>query len=312
MSQVKISAAESNRTFFGHIEASNYKAAAEMATDFTRIRIRESSFFEKIMPGVKIGNDQLTPQLSTDKNVKLVEREPNSPAAITIPLGTQPVEFQFNGDRYAVYFDRIVTPKFTQDISRLRTYGMDIRQVLSDNAILDMEYEFDRKMLIAVQSIVGSQGSTVTETGQIQNIKIIDTAGITRSSLFEMKKVLPRTYAHLEAVTILVNNVTIYDIAKFGRDEAGGDMSQTMFSDGFQTKQLLNANWIVTNKTTLVSESQFYLFASPEFMGKSFILDDVTMYVDKKAYNLEFFAYCERGATITNVASVAICAIATS
>lgn len=312
MSQTKVSAKQSNAAFFGLLEAGQVKQAADMVTDFTRIKIRESSFFEKLLPAVKIGDDELTPQLNTDKNVKLVEREPNSPAAITIPLGAQPVQYYFRGDRYPVYFDRIVTPKFTKDISELRTYGMDIRQVISDNAILDMDFEFDKKMLTAVQTIIGSLSSTVAETGVIQNKSIIDSAGITRSSLFELKKILPSTFAHLDAVTCLVNNITIHDVAKFGRDEVGGDLSESMFVDGFQQKKLLGMNWVVTNKTELVANNEFYLFASPEFLGKSFVLEDTTMYVDKKAYNLEFFAYCERGASIGNPASVAKGTIATA
>ncbi len=192
MSQTKVSAKQSNAAFFGLLEAGNVKQAADMVTDFTRVKIRESSFFEKLLPAVKIGDDELTPQLNTDKNVKLVEREPNSPAAITIPLGAQPVQYYFRGDRYPVYFDRIVTPKFTKDISELRTYGMDIRQVISDNAILDMDFEFDKKMLTAIQTIIGSADSTVSETGVIQNKTIVDSAGITRSSLMDLKKILPR------------------------------------------------------------------------------------------------------------------------
>ena len=305
MSQTKLSAAKSNQAFFGMVEGGQVKEAADMVTDFTRIRIRESSFFEKVLPGVKLGDDELTPQLGTDKNVKLVEREPNSPAAITIPLGAQPVQYYFRGDRYPVYFDRIVTSKFTKDISELRTYGMDIRQVISDNAILDMDFELDRKMLAACQSIVGAQGSEVPETGIVQNLLITDPAGISRDSLFEMRKVLPRTFARLDSVTILVNNITIHDIAKFDRLEGGGDISESMFVDGFQQKKLLGCSWIVTNKVALVAEGEFWLFASPEFLGKSFILEDTTMYVEKKAYNLEFFAYCERGATIGNPAAVA-------
>ncbi len=312
MSQTKLSAAQSNKAFFGMVDKGQVKEAADMVTDFTRIRIRESSFFEKIMPGVKIGDDELTPQLGTDKNVKLVEREPNSPAAITIPLGQQPISYYFRGDRYPVFFDRIVTSKFTKDISELRTYGMDIRQVISDNAILDMDFELDRKMLAAAQSIVGAQGSTVSETGQIQNLKIIDPAGITRDSLFEMRKVLPRTFAHLESVTILVNNITIHDVAKFDRQEAGGDLAENLLVDGFQQKKLLGCSWVVTNKHELVAESEFWLWASPEFLGKSFILDDTTMFVDKKAFNLEFYAYAERGATIGNPAAVAKITIATA
>lgn len=311
MSQQKLSAAASNEAFFGMINGQSKQAAADMVTDFTRVKIRESSFFEKILPAVKIGNDELTPQITTDKNVKLVEREPNSPAAITLPLGQQPIQYYFRGDRYPVFFDRIVTPKFTKDVSELRTYGMDIRQVISDNAILDMDFEFDRKMLSACQAIVGAQVGIVPETGIVQNVLITDPAGVTRNSLFEIRKILPRTFAHLDAVTMLVNNVTIHDVAKFTRDEVGGDLSQEMFVDGFQQKKMLGINVIVSVKTELLAESSFWVFASPEFLGKSFILDDTTMYVEKKAFNLEFYAYCERGATIGNPAAVALVTITT-
>jgi hypothetical protein len=312
MTQTKLSAAQSNKAFFGLLENGQVKEAADMVSDFTRIRIRESSFFEKILPAVKISDGDLTPQLGTDKAVKLVEREPGSPAAITIPLGTQPIQYYFRGDRYPVFFDRIATVKFVKDISELRTYGMDIRQVLTDNSVLDMDFEFDRKMLAACQSIVGAQGSTVPETGVIQNKKIIDPLGITRSSLFELRKILPSTYAHLDSVTVLVNNLTIHDVAKFGRDQVGGDLSQSMFQNGFQEKQLLGINWIVTNKTELVANNEFWLFASPEFLGKSFVLEDVTLFLDKRAYMIEWFSYCERGATIGNPAAVALATIATA
>jgi hypothetical protein len=167
-------------------------------------------------------------------------------------------------------------------------------------------------MLAACQAIVGPQGGIVPETGIVQNLKIIDPAGVTRNSLFEIKKILPRTFAHLDGVTILCNNITIHDVAKFPRDEVGGDLSQEMFVDGFQQKKLLGVNWVITNKTELVAESQFWIFASPEFLGKSFVLDDTTMYVDKRAYNLEFFAYCERGSSISNPASVALATISAS
>jgi hypothetical protein len=303
MATEKISAAQSNKHFFGLLEGGSVKEAQDMVTDFTRIKIRESSFFEKVLPSVKIGNDELTPQLGTDKNVKLVEREPGSPGAITVPLGAQPVAYYFYGDRYPVYFDRLMTPKFQKDMSELRTYGMDIRQVLSDNAILDMDFELDYKMLLAVDSIVGNEGSTVAETGIVQNLVI--SGGTTRSTLASMLKILPSTFAHLETACVVVNNVTIKNIISFDRLAAGGDMSESMFNEGFQAKKLYGVTWIVTSKTELVANDVYYLYASPEFLGKSLVLDDTTMYVEKKSFNLEFYAYAERGATIGNPAAVA-------
>lgn len=310
MSQ-SMTAKEANRSFYGLINNGQIKEAANIATDFTRVRIRESSVFEKAMPSQKISDSDLTPQLNTDKNVALVELEPNSPGACTIPLGTQPVQYYFRGSRYPVFFNRIVTTKFTKDTSELRTYAMDIRQVLTDNAILDMDWEFDRKMFAAVDSIIGIEGSTVPETGIIQNRVIVDPLGITRNSIMDMRNILPETFAHLESTTLIVNNITINSIAKFGRDEVGGDLSEAMFVEGFQQKRIAGINWIVTNKTELVPNNVFYLFASPEFIGKSFVLEDTTLYLDKKAWNLEFFAYTERGATIGNVAAVARARIST-
>ena len=35
--------------------------------------------------------------------------------------------------------DRIVLPRFTRDVEELRTWNMDIRQILADNAILDRD-----------------------------------------------------------------------------------------------------------------------------------------------------------------------------
>lgn len=312
MAQTKLSAAQSNKAVFGLIDAGQVKEAQDMVTDFTRIRIRESSIFEKVLPSVKLSDDQLTPQLGTDKPVKLVEREPASPGAVTIPFGTQPIQYYIRGDRYPVFFDRIVTPKFTKDVTELRTYGMDIRQVISDNAVLDMDFEFDRKMLAAFQSIVGAEGSTVPETGVVQNQRIVDPLGITRRALFDMRKILPSTFAKLEAVTVIVNNITINDVAAQGRDEVGGDLAQEMYIEGFQQKKLLGLNWIVTNKTELVANNEFWLVASPEFIGKSFVLEDVTMYLDRRAFLIEFFAYCERGATIGNAAAIARARIATA
>lgn len=310
MTMTKVGAEQSNASFWGMIDQGLEKRAQSMTTDYLRTKIRESSWFEKVMPAQQISNSDLDPQMNTQKNVKLVEREPNSPAAITVPLGTQPVQYYFRGDRFPVYFDRIVTPKFTQDKSVLRSYSMDIRQVITDNAVMDMDTEFDRKMLAACQTIVGAEGSVVPETGIVQNRLITDPFGITRESLFDMRKILPATFSKLETVTVVCNNITIHDVGKAGRDEVGGDLSQEIYQKGFQQKELIGINWIVTNKSELIPDSEFWLFPSPEFLGKSFVLEDTTMFIESKAYMIQWFAYTERGATIGNPAAVAKARIA--
>ena len=60
----------------------------------------------------------------------------------------------------------------------------------------------------------------------------------------------------------------------------------------------------MTIKRDLVPDSTIFLFAEPKFMGKFFTLEDMTMYIDRRAYLLEFFAYESIGSTIANVAAV--------
>ena len=164
-------------------------------------------------------------------------------------------------------FDRIVTPRFVKDIDELRTWQMDIRQVLSDNAIKDMLAEEDSKFLTAVNSALVGADQTVPTSGVIQHETIF--GGITRDTLQEAFKIMPKTPSHLEVNTVLVNNVTIREIMKFGRDEIGGDLSQELLTNGFSEANFMNAKFIITIKRDLVADDRMYFFADPRIIGKS-------------------------------------------
>jgi hypothetical protein len=207
-------------------------------------------------------------------------------------------------------FARIVTPKFTKDVGELRTYDMDIRQVLSDNAIKDMLAEEDGSFIRAINSILVGIDTVVPETNTVQWRTVW--GGITRETVNEALKILPQTPSHLETSTALVNNIFVKDIQKWGRDEVGGDLSEEIVRNGFAERVLLGVRWIITIKRDLVGDSTMFLFAEPKFMGKFYVLEDATMYIDRKAYFIEFFAYEELGAAIGNVASCGRADFATS
>lgn len=278
------------------------KRAQDAINDYTRMKIREDGIWRRILPPVQITHDELDRQVDTDKPVKVVDREPDSPAAISVPFATLPMNRYIRGNRYRVMFDRILTPKFTKDVSELYTYHMDIRQILSDNSIKDALAEEDRKALAVVNVAVGTANVAVADTGTPQYVTI--SGGVTRDTIAEAFKVLPRSNKHLNVATVLVNNVTVWDVCKQGRDEVGGDLSENMYRTGFAETELLGARWIKTIKTNLVPDSTIFLFAEPKFLGKFFVLEDITMYIDRKAYMLEFFAYESVGSTVANSAAV--------
>ena len=182
-----------NETLFEQLSTPGMeKTAIDAVNDFTRTKMREDGFYRRILPPLQISNDELDRQVDTDKPVKIVDKEPDSPAAISIPFATLPINLYIRGPRYRVMFDRIVTPRFTKDVDELRTYVMDIRQVLSDNAIKDMLAEEDSKFLAAVNTAIGTVGSTTPTSGTIQHKNIvggISAFGVQWTTEFQARKI---------------------------------------------------------------------------------------------------------------------------
>jgi hypothetical protein len=275
------------------------KRAIDAVNDFTRYKMREDGFFRRFMPPLQISNDELDRQADTPKPVKIIDREPDSPAALSLPFGTLPVGLYIRGPRYRVMFERILSPRFMTDVDDLRTWVMDIRQVLSDNAVKDMLAEEDSKFIAAINIVLGGAANTVLVTSGIAQWTQIP-GGITRESTCDMIKVMPQTLSHLEVETVLTNNVTIKEVMKWGRDEMGGDMAQDIIRNGWAEETFLGKRWLITIKRNLVPDNTMFCFGPPKFCGRAFTLEDVVMWIKREAFMLEFFMYETIGASIGN------------
>jgi hypothetical protein len=283
-----------NETLFEQLDTPGMqKQAIDAVNDFTRTKMREDGFYRRIMPPLTITNDELDRQVDTDKPVKVVDKEPDSPAAVSLPFATLPINFYIRGPRYRVMFDRIVSPRAVKDVDELRTYVIDIRQVLSDNMIKDMLAEEDSKFINAMDAAVGTVDVANPLSQVVQNATI--SGGITRETIVDALKVMPQTPSRFEVETCLVNNITIKELLKFGRDEMGGDFSQEIIKNGWAETNFLNCRWIVTIKQNLVKNDEMYMFASPKFIGKNYELEPTTMYIRREAFMLEYFAYQTAG-----------------
>ena len=80
-----------NETLFEQLNTPGMeKQAIDAVNDFTRTTMREDGVYRRILPPLQISNDELDRQYDTDKPVKIVDKEPDSPAAISIPFATLP------------------------------------------------------------------------------------------------------------------------------------------------------------------------------------------------------------------------------
>lgn len=279
------------------------KIAADAITDFTRVRMREDGILRRVLPPLSVSNDELTRQVDTDDPVVICEKEPDSPAAVSVPFGSLPINYYILGPRYRVQFNRILTPNFTKDVDQLRTWVMDIRQVMTDNAIKDMLGEEDNNWFKTVNSaLIGQNQPTIaSSTNQWSSIA----GGITRDTLQDALKTLPTTPFHLEAQTVVINNVSIREILKWGRDEVGGDFAQDLLKSGWSEQEFMNVKWLVTIKRDLVPDNTIFQFAEPKFIGKFLELEPTTLYVKREFFMLSFFGYETIGCSIGHTGSLA-------
>lgn len=307
-----------NESFLDMVKSGNDKEASVSAQAFTRNRLREQSFTEKILTPIDISNDELDKASDPELLVKWNDREPDQAPAVTVPLGIVPDGYQFKGDRYASYFARIMSPMFSKDIDKLRSYQYDIRQILLDNSTKDIATEIDTAFLnkINTTAVLGSKNSSnaANNGGYTQPQWVEISGGITRENVAEAFQVIQRLKVPFGPTqpdggeskgVMLLNTVTAMEFVKMSRSEVGGDLAQEMWVNGLPSKTLLGVKPIYTLKSELVPDNTIYLFSSEEFFGKYYRLQPLTVFMETKAFFIQFFQYMNISISIGNVRGVA-------
>ena len=140
--------------------------AASAAGTMLRRRIRESGFLRQILPAQQIGNDDLTPQKDSELPVVLEEMEPDSPGAVSLPFSDTADTAFYRGDKFVTDFSVISTREYVKNVNELRTYKGDLRGVITDNALKDMQTTEDAGFIAGVDSIIGSANTVNPLTGK--------------------------------------------------------------------------------------------------------------------------------------------------
>lgn len=278
------------------------KEASEAGSAMIRRRIRENGFMRLILPPKLVSDKDLTPLPDTELPVIVEEMEPDSAGAKSISFNdTADTQF-YRADKFVCYFSKITTPEFTKNINELRTYRGDVRAVVTDNSLKDVQTEEDARGIKTVDLIVGST-SGVGASGLQQNFTMGGSIDRNR-----YKDVL----SHLEDRNLnngvfLLNRKTAKAFLGFGRDVIGGDLAEKLLKDGLsalEEAKLFGVRHLFTIKRDLVPDGVVYEFAEPNYLGKFYELQPVTMYVEKKKDILRFSAQELISVTFANVAGL--------
>lgn len=314
-----------NDKFMEKIASNDLNKAAEVATDFTRLTLREEGLLRKILPPQTITAAELDKQLDTDEPVKIIDKEVSQPLSMSVGFATLPKNRIMKGDRYRVDFARILSPSYFQDVRRLEQYDYDIRNVFKENAIKDHMTAEDVPFFAAVDAIVGSTGNVASSvTGKVQYYDFSTSANplgsavnFDRSSIVEATKILSKGYTPgpnalgKDSTPIRLNTDLIVMNANTGREYLKlqhsniGDLSTDLFKNGLSATTILGHKHLFTMKDDVIPDGVAYYFAAPQFLGKFYELEQPTMFVDRRAFMVEFFIYSSIGASIGNPYGVA-------
>lgn len=307
-----------NEAFIDMVTNGQEKKAAASAQSYTRDRLRENSFTEKILTPIDISNDELDKASDPELLVKWNEREPDSDGApaISVPLRTVPDGLQFKGRRYPSYFSRIMSPMFSQDVDALRGYGYDIRQALLDISTKDIATEIDTLFMNAVKSSIGAVDgvNTVNAANPLNGLSLPQwvsiSGGLTKENLIEGFKVMQRLKVPFSPMQpdgseskgiMLMNTTTGMDLLKMDRSEVGGDKAEEQYVSGVPVLTPLGVKAIFTIKRDLIPDGTVYLFSSEEFFGKYYRLQPLTCYMKNEMFFLRFAQYMNISLSIGNV-----------
>tara|TARA_B100000579_G_scaffold300828_1_gene250775 strand:- start:21247 stop:22218 length:972 start_codon:yes stop_codon:yes gene_type:complete len=296
-------------------EDGQIKNAASAASNMIRRRIREDGFSRNILPPKTVTNDGLDRVPDHDRPVIIEDMEPGSKGAKSIPFGDSADTSTYYGNKFVCSFNVITTPEFTKDINELRTYRMDLRKVITDNALRDMQAEEDYQFINTVDAIVGNAGGqsaagynqhiNVTKTGAIGNVAGGGSQFFSREDYVQVLSVLEDL--SLNNGVVLMNRKTAKSFLTMDRSEIGGDLAQTLLTDGLgalQEAEIFGVRHLFTIKRDIIPDDTVYIFAEPEYLGRFYTLQDPTMYVEKKKDILRFSARETLSVTFANLAGL--------
>lgn len=321
-----------NAHFFTKIASPEGVAEIGMgATTYVRDRLRELAIVRKLLVVEYVHPDDLERDENTEFFKKIVDLEPDSTALSISIRGDAPGRY-VHGDRVAMFFGRITSPRFAKKVTELMSYEAPITKIIEDNTIRDIQEIEDYKWFSAVEQGVlgkaaGSHRAHFQDTWEdtslrtrVDRITITDTAALLAAN-------------ERRAATLVMSQA---DVMKFsGQDAAivGDDLASKVTIEGWEYADLFGLRLIASIKSVSrrgktfadgagvpadqvaltrqglapLDLGRFFIFDEPDRLGKFYSLEEANFHI-KQEWGLVEWQQDELIAMgLVNIGSVAIC-----
>ena len=289
-----------NQAFIDKLENGMEKEAGQAMSAFVRQRLREEGFTRKIITPQMVTSADLDRGLDDQPRV-IVEKEPDSVAA-SLSLSANGELRYFNGPRYEVPFYKIESNTFKKSKYELATYKTDIRQILQDNSVKDIQKEEDINFWTSINTIASNNNNVLdysTGGGNATNFgvnSLMDLINLLVNNEQKPGKILMSFSAYNKLISrkaVVIGDIAASDLFR------GGD--QTNFY-GFDIVTTIKSDVLQNNNPG----DQVAVFAPQQYLGQFYALQEPTVFLKTEKDMVEFSTYESVGVGIGNVNGVAV------
>jgi hypothetical protein len=280
-----------NQSFLDKIDQGMTKEAGAAMSAFVRQKLREDGFTRKILTPVSITASELDRQLTEEPQV-IVEKEPDSVAA-NLPFLSRAEIRYFTGSRYAVTFQKISSAEFKKSKFELATYRTDIRTVLQENSIKDIQAQEDQNFYNNVLAVATANGGVHSISG-----------GFTVPNLMAGVKTLLAN--KLPVGCILMTQSMYADLLAQPATTVGSAAASELFRGQATLDNFFGYKIITTNKADILPTNQALVFAPQEYTGQFYSLQEPTVFVKTEVDMVQFQTYEAIGCGLGNVNAVQV------
>ncbi len=313
-----------NNAFIDKLDQGLTKEAGAAMSTFVRQKLREDGFARKIFTPMMVTASDLDRGLDDQPRV-IIEKEPDSIAA-TLPLSGKEEIRYFKGTRYEVGFYKIESKEFIKSKFELATYKTDIRHILQENSVKDLQKEEDSNLITGLAQIFASRmgtdfdGETAPAAGAGGFLTSASLDGVTVvDKLMQLIQFMVDDFQ--KPGKLLVSHQLYLAILREPATQLGDTHASEAFKNGSIDK-FYGFEFITSNKSDLLS-SEFLTtgvpgttratkgdiaiaFAPEAYLGQFYSLQEPTVFLKSEADMISFKTYESIGIGIGNTKAFVI------
>ena len=268
-------------------------ATTESIGFFTRDRIRQECVMDRVIAPQFVTQNDI--ERNTDDDYPLIRAEKElDTKAFSVGFHGAAETNWFEGSKYEIYFGNLRTQEHNKTQEELMTMRMPVVDYFNRHAVFDLGAQADRiwrraldKGALSASQVITSSATAFTKPDAVKCVKMMDR---TRkpAGCWVM------TEARWNDLYLMSPNDIGY--TKVGDIAFGGVKKIPTFMD-IPVVRTIEAD-TAQNPGGVWDDKAVYLLSTPEFLGKNFILTDVTYHMKREYNNLNWGAWMTRGGGI--------------